>query len=140
MQRINQLVSKLAIFLVLFASLAPTVSHALSARNNNNFLQEICSSNGTKKIVIQILTTQGQQLATVLNVKKNLPTNQETAAHHFEHCPFCNTGATYLAIAPASAWVLNLVEQSNEINSDYATPVQSTDIQTAYLTRAPPVL
>ena len=68
--RYQQILSKIAIFLVIFASFAPSISHGMAARNNNSsFLQEICSSNGTKKIVIQTITTQGQQLSAVFQAK-----------------------------------------------------------------------
>ena len=138
--RYQQIISKVAMFLVLFAALAPSISHALAAQNNNSsFLQEICSSDGSKKIVIQAITTHGQQLATVLESKSPNQNKPVSAAHHFEHCPFCSAGAANLAIAPATAiWVFMLAEQARAINFEYVTPLQTTYHQTAHPSRAPP--
>jgi hypothetical protein len=138
-RKILKLVSKIAIFLVVFASLAPSVSHALAVQNSGSFLQEICSTNGTKKVVIQTMTTKGQQLPTVFETKNSQPT-PESVSHHLEHCPFCAAGAVNIAIAPAPAWILLLQAQANTIDFDYAAPVQPSFIQTAHPSRAPPVL
>ncbi len=71
---------------MIFASLAPAVSHALvSFTGNPSFTQKICTTSGNP-ILIQVKTTLGQQLATELPVK-GLP--KQTAENHFEHCPFC---------------------------------------------------
>lgn len=127
-------------FAVVFASVAPSVSHALATQNNGSFLQEICSSNGTKKVVIQTVTTQGQQLSTVFETKNSQENTPASAALHLEHCPFCGAGAVNIAIAPAPAWILMLAEQAKSIHNDYVTPQQPSFIQTAHPTRAPPVL
>ena len=136
----QQFVSKIAIFLVLFASLAPSVSHAIAVHNTGSFLQEICSSNGVKKIVIQTITTHGQKFATVFDAKTSNENTPASTSLHLEHCPFCSAGAANVAIAPNTAWVLMLAEQAKSIDFDYVTPVQSSYIQTAHPTRAPPVL
>ena len=139
-QKLLRFTGKIAMFLVVFASLAPSISHALAAQSNGSFLQEICSSNGSKKIVIQIVTSQGQQLSTVLDSKAPVENAPTSVTHHLEHCPFCSAGAANLAIAPAPAWVLMLAEQAKSIHFDYATPVQTVVLQTAHPSRAPPVL
>lgn len=140
-QKLLRLTSKIAMFLVMFASLAPSVSHALAAQNNSaSFLQEVCSSNGTKKIIIQILTTQGKQLATVLDSKAPADNTPASFSHHMEHCPFCSAGAANVAIAPVSAWILVLAKQVEKIDFNYVLPVQPGYIQTAHPSRAPPTL
>ena len=138
----QQIASKIAMFLVVFASLAPSISHALAAQNNNSsFLQEICSSNGTKKIVVQTVTTQGQQLATVFETKNSNENTPASTVLHLEHCPFCSAGAANVAIAPPSiAWIFMLAEQAKAIHHDYVTPLQTNYLQTAHPTRAPPIL
>ena len=84
-------VSKIILSVMVFASLAPTVSHALVLFTGNQaFTQQICTSNGTK-VVIQVKTTMGQQLATELTLNPSFTnqTSPESIEKHFEHCPFC---------------------------------------------------
>ena len=139
-QKLLRFTSKIALFLVVFASLAPSISHALAAQTSGSFLQEICSSNGSKKIVIQTITTQGQQISTILESKNANENTPASVTHQLEHCPFCSAGAATVAIAPAPAWILMLAEQAKAIDSAYIAPVQPSFIQTAYPSRAPPVL
>lgn len=86
-KRYKLLISKLIMVVMLFASLAPSVSHALVFLTGNQaFTQTICSSNGSK-VVIQVKTTMGKQLATELNVAgSSIPKATDS---HFEHCPYC---------------------------------------------------
>lgn len=136
----RQVISKIAMFLVVFASLAPSVTHALATHSNGSFLQEICSTNGIKKIVIQTITTHGQQLTAVFDTKTSNENTPASTALHLEHCPFCSAGAANVAVAPNNVWILMLAEQAKAIDFDYVTPVQPSYIQTAHPTRAPPVL
>ncbi len=138
-QKLLRFTSKIAIFLALFASLAPSISHALAAQSNTSFLQEICSSNGTKKVVVQTVTSKGQQLSTVFETKNSQQT-PASATLHLEHCPFCGASAPNLAIAPNAAWILVLQAQAKTIDFDYDTPSQSFYLQTAHPSRAPPAL
>jgi len=139
-QKLLRLTSKIAMFLVVFASVAPSISHALAAQSRGSFLQEICSSNGTKKVVILRISTQGQQLSTVFETKNSPENTPASTALHLEHCPFCGAGAANIAIAPAPAWILLVQAQAKAIDFDYAAPVQPSFIQTAHPSRAPPVL
>jgi hypothetical protein len=138
--RYRQFISKIAMFLVVFASLAPSVTHALATHTNGSFLQEICSSNGTKKIVIQTITTHGQQLTAIFDSKTSNENTPASTSLHLEHCQFCNAGVASAAIAPGHSWVLMLAEQAKSIDIDYTTPFQPSYIQIAHPTRAPPVL
>ena len=144
-QKLFRWVNKVALFAIVFASLAPSISHALAAQTGTSFAQEICSSNG-KKITIQVLTTKGQQLATQLVAKdigakladKTTPAGLQ---HHLQHCPFCSATAANLAIVPPStAWLLMLAQQAKAINNNYATPFQPLYLQTTHPSRAPPAL
>ncbi len=89
-QRLFRWMHKVALVAMIFASLAPSISHALASQNNaKGFLQEICSASG-QRLFIQVVTTQGQQLQMALDVK---PDQQPTSiSHHLEHCPFCHAG------------------------------------------------
>ena len=80
-RRIQRFISKIALFLVVFASLAPSVSHAMAAQNNGSFLQEICSVNGLKKVVIQTINTKGKQISAVFETK-NAQKKRQPALHY----------------------------------------------------------
>lgn len=96
---------RVALFAVVFASLAPSISHALAAKQGvNTFTQEICTTNG-ETITIEVVTAKGQQLVTELN------TEQPTAPsanilHHLDHCPFCSNPITGHAIAPSHSLIV----------------------------------
>ncbi len=79
---------KIALFAIVFASLAPSISHALAAQQGVNTLtQAICTTNG-EIITIQVVTTKGQQLATNLEAEKESQSST-SILHHLNHCPFC---------------------------------------------------
>ena len=141
-KRAQHFIGKVTLFLVVFASLAPSVSHALAAQSKDaSFLQEVCSSDGSKKIIIQTITTHGQQISTIFDAKTTQESAPQSIGHHFEHCPFCSAGAANLAITPpSSAWVLMLAQQAESIDFDYVTPFQPFYLQTAHPSRAPPAL
>ncbi len=142
LRRYQPIIHRVAIFLVLFASLAPSISHVLAVQNkNNSFLQEVCSNDGTKKIVLQILTTQGHQVSRIFDTKKAAESSPASTVLHLEHCPFCGGVIADIAITPLStAWVFMLAEQVNSIAFEDLIPLQSSHLQTAHPSRAPPVL
>jgi hypothetical protein len=140
MSRYRQFISKIAMFLMVFASLAPSVTHALVTHANGSFLQEICSSNGTKKIVIETITTHGQQVTAIFNSKTSNENIPASTSLHLEHCQFCNAGVLNIAVTPGNAWVLMLAEQAKSNEFIYDSPIQPSYIQTAHPTRAPPEL
>ena len=112
-QKLFRWVNKVALFAIIFASLAPSISHALAAHQGaNSFAQEVCSTNG-KKIIIQVVTTKGQQLATELSglaTGEKMPTGIQ---HHLQHCPFCANPSTDAAIqAPHAPIVAVLTQQA----------------------------
>ena len=143
-KKIFSFLHKIALFAIVFVSLAPSISHALAAQNGNNFFtQEICSSSG-KTISIQVLTTKGQQLNVDFAVKQ---TAQQTAqqnpkpqniAMHFEHCPFCG-GHFSAAILPASnAIIIAQLTASAQQAAKYAAPVFANHTYVLPPAQAPP--
>lgn len=107
--------NKVALFAIVFASLAPSISHALAAANNASFAQEICTTNGAK-ITIQVLTTKGKQLATDLPAQSTENTAPTNIQHHLQHCPFCANPSTDAAIqAPHAPIVAILTTQAQQI-------------------------
>ena len=131
-QKLFRWVNKVALFAIVFASFAPSISHALAAANNTSFAQEICTTSGTK-IAIQVLTTKGKQLATELpaqSTENKAPTNIQ---HHLQHCPFCANPSTDIVIQTAHAPIVAMLTaqaQRIAVNSQVAV--------TRYLTLPPP--
>ncbi len=137
--KIFRFMHKVALFAILFASLAPSISHALASQTNaRSYLQEVCSASG-QKIFIEVVTSQGQQLQTGLDIK---PEQQPVSiSHHMEHCPFCHAGMMDVVLpSHHSAFELYLAQQQSLQHFDYQSPVVLVFIQTAHLTRAPPLL
>ena len=138
-QKLFRWMHRVALFAIIFASLAPSISHALNAHANpKGFLQEICSTGG-KKLYIEVVTTQGKQLQAGLDIEPG--TQPASISHHMNHCPFCHAGVADLVIPSRNpAFELYLVQQVSQQRFDYITPVVSHSIQTAHLTRAPPTI
>ena len=113
-------IHKIALFAIIFASFAPSISHALATANNISFAQEVCTTNGSK-ITIQVLTTKGKQLATELPVQlTEFKTTQDKKPagiqHHLQHCPFCANPSTDAAVqAPHIPIVAILATQAQRI-------------------------
>jgi len=112
---------KIALFAIIFASLAPSISHALTAQQGTNsfasFAQEICSTNG-KKIIIQVVTTKGQQFSAELSAKNTGETSPKSINHHLEHCPFCANPSTDAVIdAPHSPMIAILEAEAQQISA-----------------------
>lgn len=107
---------KIALFAIVFATLAPSISHALtSQQGTNSFTQEVCSTNG-KKITIQVVTTKGQQFSAELTTKKTSETSPKSINHHLEHCPFCANPSTDAVIdAPHAPMIAILEAQAQHI-------------------------
>ncbi len=110
-QKLFRWVNKFALFAIIFASLAPSISHALAAQQGaNTFAQEICSTNG-KKIIIQVVTTKGQQLATELSGQSTGEKMPAGIQHHLQHCPFCANPSTDAAIQAPHAPIVAVLTQ-----------------------------
>ncbi len=115
-KKLFRLVHKIALFAIVFASLAPSVSHALQANSSAGFAQEICTTSG-EKITIQVVTTKGQQLATEFSQQS--PSNKTPTGiqHHLQHCPFCANPSTDAAIqAPHTPIIAILEAQAQQIS------------------------
>lgn len=90
---------KVALFAIVFASLAPSISHALASQQAiNSFSQAICTTDG-EIITIQVLTSKGQQLSTTFSAEERTPSSG-SILNHLNHCPFCSNSATSVSIEP----------------------------------------
>jgi hypothetical protein len=103
-------VHKVALFAIIFATLAPSISHALTAQQGtNSFTQEVCSTNG-EKITIQVVTTKGQQFSAELTTKNTGESSPKSINHHFEHCPFCANPSTDAGLEAPHAPIIAILE------------------------------
>ena len=130
---------RIALLAIVFASLVPSISHALAGQGStSSFMQEVCGVAG-KKVFIQVITTQGNKIETSLNI--NTSGKSKTINQHINHCPFCHTGVSDIAVHDYNpAFTAYLEAQENAVRIDDIVFVQPQFIQSAHLSRAPPVL
>ena len=125
-------------FAIVFASLAPSISHAITAQNGkNSFTQEICSSNG-KKISIQVQTTKGQQLSVDFALKQS--PEPKNIAMHLEHCPFCGSHFSAVALPAGNSVIIAQLTASAQLAVEYAVPVFTNHTYVSPPAQAPPSL
>lgn len=129
---------KIALFAIVFASLAPGISHALAAKNGtNSFAQQVCTSDG-KKVTIQVTTTQGQQLAAEFSVKATGKSLPQGINHPLEHCPFCASHAIAAALPVSNLEIIALLEASAQKAAEYAAPFFANHTYVSPPSQAPP--
>ena len=136
-KRLFRFIHRIALFAIFFASVAPSISHALAAQNNtNSFKQEICTSTG-EKVVIQVLTTKGKQLSTEFVVSKSSP---KTMAMHLEHCPFCSSAAIAASLPATNTLIIAVLTATAQKIAQYAAPTVATRPYVSPPSQAPPTL
>lgn len=136
-KRLFRFMHRIALFAILFASVAPSISHALAAKNNSNsFSQEVCTSTGNK-IVIQVLTTKGKQLATEFVVSKS---SSNTMTMHLEHCPFCSNGVASTSLPATNTLIIALLSATAQQIAQYAAPTVATRPYVSPQSQAPPYI
>ena len=144
-KKLSRLVNKLALVAIIFASIAPSISHALAAQQGTStFAQEVCTANG-KKITIQVLTSKGQQLATQLvakdfGAKSADKTTPAGLQHHLQHCPFCSAGAAAAVLPNQSLVIIELLEIAAQKLAKYAAPTIVSATYVSPPSQAPPNL
>ena len=137
-KKLFSLMHKVALFAILFASLAPSISHAIAAQNGtNSFTQEICASNG-KKISIQVQITKGQQLS-VDSALKQSP-EPKNIVMHLEHCPFCGGHFSAVALPTGNAVIITQLALTAQKVAEYAVPVFVSHPYVSPPAQAPPSL
>jgi Protein of unknown function (DUF2946) len=116
-KKLFRLVHQVALFAIVFASLAPSISHALQANSGAGFAQEICTTSG-EKITIQVVTTKGQQLATEFSQQSSNDKTPTGIQHHLQHCPLCANSSTDAALeAPHTPIIAILTAQAQHISA-----------------------
>lgn len=134
-KKLFQFIHYIALLAIVFASVAPSISHALAAQNNSNsFAQEVCTSTG-KKVVIQVVTTKGKQLATEFEVSKASP---KTMTMHLEHCPFCSNSIATTSLPASNSLIIALLAATAQQIAEYTTPVVVSHTYVSPPSQAPP--
>lgn len=123
---------------MVFAALAPTLSHAFTKNNGaKNIWQEICTVQGTKRIAAAITFNTKES---GLSSTSSPASNSNPAAVHFEHCPFCLNHT----VADALPYINNanpvvLDEAGFYFKTDYLAPVLTALLLSDHPSRAPPL-
>ena len=135
-KKLFSLMHKIALFAIVFSSLAPSISHAIAAQNGtNSFTQEICSSSG-KKISIQVQTTKGQQLSVDFAVKQS--DEPKNIAMHLEHCPFCGGHFSAAALPAGNSVIIAQLALTAQKAAEYAVTVFTIHTYVSPPAQAPP--
>jgi hypothetical protein len=114
----------LACCAILFAALAPSVSHAMAAGRGLTWM-EICSTSGSK-----FINADGVQIDA-----GNL---DDDTGSHFEHCPFCSTHAELPALLPGTGFSIPAADQVARLPRLYYQSPRPLAIWTRAQSRAPP--
>lgn len=134
-KKLFRFIHHIALFAIVFASVAPSISHALAAQNDSNsFTQEVCTSTGAK-VVIQVITTKGQQLETEFVVSKP---SSKTMAMHLEHCPFCSNGVASTSLPATNTLIIALLTATAHHIVQYAAPAVVSRTYVSPPSQAPP--
>lgn len=113
-QKITRFIHHIALFAIVFASVAPSISHALAAQQGiNSFVQQICTSDG-QTITIQVMTSKGQQLETSLIVDEANRSAPADIVLHLNHCPFCGNPSIHAALEPPYALIVDVLAAQAE--------------------------
>ncbi|HEY3299240.1 MAG TPA: DUF2946 domain-containing protein [Methylophilaceae bacterium] len=133
----QRFVSLIALAAVLFASLAPSISHALEsptrAAQKGSLWQQVCSAQGIKTIPSVLAPISGK-------ASKENNSQPNKMGMHFEHCPYCFSHAGSVGL-PASSTALFLAEINAVEHIDiYASPLVVSYYSSSHPTRAPPAL
>ena len=134
-KKLFRFINALALFAIIFASLAPSISHALITQNSeNSFAQEICNSTGDK-IVIQVVTTKGKQIVAEFVADKTSP---KTIIMHMEHCPFCSNSYAAIQLPTSNAQMIAILEKTAHQTAQFSAPITKSPAYKSPPSQAPP--
>ncbi len=130
----------LAVFALVFATLAPGISHALAAAKGQSSLwMEICTAAGAKLVNLADLSKDASDsVSPVAPANDSAPVAPESGSMHFEHCPFCFTHAASFALPPAAVMALPLLDTHYAFPSLYYHAPRPLFAWSVALARAPP--
>ena len=123
----KKLISWMAIFAILMAFFAPTVSQALSSNNPSNLIyQKVCSQHGNKFVPIQVPSNH----------------SDDSALHQHGYCNFCclsSDNPDIGLISPALRYK-SLSESQQALLQGYDAPFVNYHYSLSYSPQAPPVI
>lgn len=131
-------VRAIALFAIVFLSIAPTVSHAISKwRGEVSIVQSICTT-GSRTVTLAITTTKGKQLSRIFNIS-NDEQQPASVVQKLNHCPFCHLEVDSHALPMQAANSIGSYDLSCQQWTvfDYHEHLASTTTR-HILTRAPP--
>ncbi len=122
----NRLVAWMAMFAILFAFFAPTVSQAMLVGGHANVIyQKVCSEQGTKVLPLE------------------MPTGKHSGGMvgHLGHCALCcSTSHTPVISAGANSFESSNQQVSEGLASIYIAPAIKSHQQHSHPPQAPPVI
>ena len=121
----NKLASWMAIFAVLLAFFAPTISQAMSADNQTDVIyQKVCTEQGSKVLPVELPSSSH---------------HNDGMLGHAGHCAFCCTSAyTPIISSDSIAIVIALIESQAWVLPAYDSPVVQSIYQDSHSPQAPP--
>ena len=126
---------------MVFASLAPTLSHAFANKTGpKNVWQEICTLQGTKRIAAGFtLSNAVADINAGAALRESRPSSVPTVMH-FEHCPFCLNHATAAAFPAVDNTSIVLLDIGKfYLQTYYLAPVLTALLLSDHPSRAPPL-
>jgi hypothetical protein len=139
-KRLRLFVSKAILMVMVFASLAPTLSHAFTSNTGpKNVWQDICTLQGTKRIAAGFTLNSKDSALSSSSNPASKPSSMPTAMH-FEHCPFCLNHATPAAFPAVDNVSITLLETGKfYLQPNYLAPVLTALLLSDHPSRAPPL-
>lgn len=134
--KINKLICKIALIVIVFASFAPSISHALNALSGRNFTQDVCTSDG-RKVSIQVITTKGRQLLTEFDIKPS-KSDHQGLEHHLEHCPFCANPQVVNFLPSTHKLIFQVLEAEAQTIAQHSFVAVASQPYTTPPSQAPP--
>jgi hypothetical protein len=123
--RNNRIAAWFAIFAILLAALAPTISHAANAAKGGMSWIEICTTGGSALIQVPQDQAAGK------------PAQQSV---HLEHCPFCSTHGGHLGLPPANVASLPVAQGQALVPELFHRAPRPLFVWAAGQPRAPPIV
>lgn len=121
-----RLTAWIACFAVLLATLAPSISHALSAAQASNAgWAEICTFTGIKMVKVEHPEHHDSSAPTEMGL-------------HFEHCPFCFTHGGSVGLLPTAGFLIPAASRDEALPPLYYHAPRPLFIWAAAQSRAPP--
>ena len=119
----NKLASWMAIFAVLFAFFAPTISQAMPADNHTNVIyQKVCTEHGSKVIPMELPSGKHDGMLA-----------------HTGHCAFCCTSAhTPIVSSNSISFVVAVIKSQAWVLPAYDSPLVQSIFQDSQSPQAPP--